>query len=92
MALYQLIAGWTPLHEACNHGHLDVARLLLKAGAEVNVQGLEQYTPLHDASVNGHIKVKIMHVRFLSRLLWLTIVGWSLIYFNDISFILCFKH
>ena len=24
-------AGWTPLHEACNHGHVECVRELLKA-------------------------------------------------------------
>ena len=51
--------GWTPLHEACNHGWPDVARQLLRAGANVNVQGYENDTPLHDAAINGHQKVRI---------------------------------
>ena len=45
------------MHEACNRGHIDVAKQLLKAGANVNAQGLENDTPLHDASMNGHQKV-----------------------------------
>ena len=31
---------------------------MLKAGAYVNTQGLEDDTPLHDAAVNGHVKVE----------------------------------
>jgi len=53
------VAGWTALHEACNHGWYDVARQLLNAGADVNVRGLENDTPLHDAAINGHAKVCI---------------------------------
>lgn len=45
------------MHEACNSGNLRVARYLLKAGADVNVQGFDDDTPLHDASSNGHRKV-----------------------------------
>lgn len=50
-------SGWTPLHEACNRGWVQVAKQLLKAGANVNVQGLENDTPLHDAVINAHNKV-----------------------------------
>lgn len=46
--------GWTPLHEACNLGYYDVAKVLIAAGAEVNTQGLDDDTPLHDASSSGH--------------------------------------
>ena len=51
-------AGWTPLHEACNHGFYHIAKTLLKSGANVNVQGCDNDTPLHDASGNGHEKVR----------------------------------
>ena len=34
-----------------------VARLLLKRGAEVNMQGMHKETPLHDAARNGHFQV-----------------------------------
>lgn len=40
-------SGWTPLHEACNHGHYNVALTLVKAGANVNARGLDDDTPLH---------------------------------------------
>lgn len=52
-----MCAGWSPLHEACNHGWLGVAELLLRAGADVNARGLDDDTPLHDAAINGHSKV-----------------------------------
>uniref|UniRef100_A0A5F9D9T7 Uncharacterized protein n=2 Tax=Oryctolagus cuniculus TaxID=9986 RepID=A0A5F9D9T7_RABIT len=49
--------GWTALHEASLGGYYQVARELLKGGADVNIKGLCQITPLHDAVINGHHKV-----------------------------------
>ncbi|CAH1110351.1 unnamed protein product [Psylliodes chrysocephalus] len=49
--------GWTPLHEACNHGWYEVAFRLVQSGANVNARGLDNDTPLHDAAVNGHLKL-----------------------------------
>uniref|UniRef100_A0A287D1D6 Uncharacterized protein n=1 Tax=Ictidomys tridecemlineatus TaxID=43179 RepID=A0A287D1D6_ICTTR len=57
-------AGWTALHEACNHGYYDVAKQLLAAGAEVNTKGLDDNTPLHDAANNGHYKVVKLLLRY----------------------------
>ena len=54
--------GWTPLHQACNHGHYKVAKVLLKAGANANAPGLDGDIPLHDASTNGHRKVKFISI------------------------------
>jgi len=65
MSMWSVYQGWTALHEACNHGWVDVARQLLNAGANVNVRGLENDTPLHDAAINGHTKVSFIIV-FLS--------------------------
>jgi len=43
--------GWRPLHDASIQGHTNVVKLLLAAGAHVNVQDIEEkYTPLHDAT------------------------------------------
>lgn len=55
---FLLSSGWTPLHEACNLGYYDVAKVLIAAGAEVNTQGLDDDTPLHDASSSGHKDVR----------------------------------
>lgn len=58
LTLLLLSSGWTPLHEACNLGYYDVAKVLIAAGAEVNTQGLDDDTPLHDASSSGHKDVR----------------------------------
>lgn len=34
-------AGWTPLHEACNNGHVGLAEFLLKSGADPNAGALD---------------------------------------------------
>lgn len=37
---------WTPLHHACYNGHLDIAELLVKAGAAVDAPAIGDATPL----------------------------------------------
>lgn len=52
--------GWTPLHEAANHGFVDIARLLINAGANINDPGgpaCKGVTPLHDAASCGNFSV-----------------------------------
>lgn len=51
--------GWTPLHEASNHGHLEIIELLLENGADIeaNDERSENITPLHDACSCGHLKI-----------------------------------
>ena len=53
-------AGWTPLHEACNHGYIEIAQLLVGAGADLNDRGGREcngWTPLHDAAQWGNLVI-----------------------------------
>jgi len=59
------VSGWTALHEACNHGFVNAAKLLLRKGANVNAQGLDNDTPLHDAAINGHPEVSYYYVKVI---------------------------
>ena len=34
-------AGWTPLHEACNNGWIEIAELLLEFGANPNLSAAD---------------------------------------------------
>lgn len=52
--------GWTPLHEASNHGHYDIVAVLLDRGAYINDPGgplCQGVTPLHDALACGNLAV-----------------------------------
>lgn len=60
---FRLESTWcdSPLHCAALHGHVDVARVLLLAGADINNPGSLYGTPLQEASAAG----KLDMVRFL---------------------------
>jgi hypothetical protein len=49
--------GRTPLHFAAMIGHVEIARLLLQNGAEVNVKSKYGTTPLHSAAFQGHVDI-----------------------------------
>ena len=49
--------GWTPLHQAADHGHREIVGLLLAKGADVNAKGLDRWTPLNIATASGHKEV-----------------------------------
>lgn len=47
----------TPLIEAAANGHLDVVRLLVENGADVNLKGEAWEGPLHFAAERGHVEI-----------------------------------
>jgi ankyrin repeat protein len=48
------VAGFAPLHYAVDRGHLDVVKVLLEEGANVNTKDENRRTPLHLAALKGH--------------------------------------
>jgi hypothetical protein len=49
--------GYSPLHIACENGHIEVVRLLVEAGADKDKAMANGYTPLFIACQNGHVEV-----------------------------------
>jgi ankyrin repeat protein len=49
--------GFTPLHAACFHGHVQVFNELLEHGADVEANANRGFTPLQFASCEGHMQV-----------------------------------
>ncbi|XP_036231775.1 uncharacterized protein [Bactrocera oleae] len=50
-------AGYTPLHEACTKGWLEIARTLLQYGANHSEAAHSGIRPLHEASENDHEEI-----------------------------------
>jgi hypothetical protein len=48
--------GSTLLIEAAYYGHLDICRLLIDKGAQVNAKCSGGVTPLHNTAINGYIE------------------------------------
>jgi hypothetical protein len=56
------LAGFTPLHYAASRGHVAIAWLLLRAGADPNAQATDKSAPLHAAASGGHLTiVRLLH-------------------------------
>ena len=51
------VNGWTCLYSAACFGHLDICRMLLDKGAQVNARSKGGWTPLHYAAQQGHIEI-----------------------------------
>lgn len=47
--------GQTPLHLACQEGHLDVVRILISYGASLQLRDNEGRTPLDSAAGHEHV-------------------------------------
>ena len=48
-------AGSTAVHKAAANGHLDVLKLLIQHGGDVELPDISGCTPLHVAARNGHL-------------------------------------
>ena len=53
--------GNTALYRACEGGHLNIVKFLIKKGAYINVKNNSGWMPLHTACLGGHVET----VRFL---------------------------
>ncbi|CAF0740183.1 unnamed protein product [Adineta steineri] len=49
--------GWTPLHEAVNHGHIDIVRCVLDSKANINIKANNGITALIDACNSGQLDI-----------------------------------
>jgi ankyrin repeat protein len=47
----------TPLHEAAIYGNVEIARMLIDAGADLNLQTNGGRTPLHRAAYYGNVEI-----------------------------------
>ncbi|GAM82227.1 hypothetical protein ANO11243_002060 [Dothideomycetidae sp. 11243] len=49
--------GWTPMFIACVDGQIEIVRLLLAAGAQVDKTDISGWTPIEHAALRGHLKI-----------------------------------
>lgn len=58
--------GYTSLHRACYNNHVEIARILLQYGANVNTKTEDEWTPLH----SGNFSIKTNPLVYLARIKW----------------------
>lgn len=47
----------TPIEMPCQEGYLDIVKLLVENGADVNFKGYRDFTPIRVAARNGHLEI-----------------------------------
>ncbi|KAH8373368.1 hypothetical protein KR009_004547 [Drosophila setifemur] len=72
-------AGYTPLHEACTQGWLEIARILLQFGANHSEAAQSGIRPLHGAIENDHEEVVRLLLSYGADPLLATYSGWCLL-------------
>ena len=50
-------SGWTPLHSAAEHGHLNICKLIIENIVNKNSKTRKGVTPIHLAVMNGNFEV-----------------------------------
>ena len=51
------VSGSTPLNYAAGNGHIEITRLLLQNGADVNAKNIHGSTPFHCSAKHGHVDI-----------------------------------
>jgi ankyrin repeat protein len=69
--------GLTPLHVAAEFGRVDIAQMLIAAGADVNMQDDIGETPLHRAAYYGIVEIVRMLIAAGSDVNILSVSNWS---------------
>ena len=57
------MANLRPLHNAASYGHVDITRLLIDAGCDLNAQDAYLFTPLHEACLKRKYAICRLLVR-----------------------------
>lgn len=73
----RLVGDWTPLHRAAAKGYVEIARVLLEAGAAVDMQGAGGWTPLHRAAKLGHEEMTMLLLEWGADVHAQGIQGWT---------------
>jgi hypothetical protein len=73
--------GRTPLHWACNWGHLQIVNELVDHGADIEANDRNGSTPLQWASLRGHVQVVQALVEHGADIEAINIEGWTPLHF-----------
>lgn len=73
----RLVGDWTPLHRAAAKGHVEIAGVLLEAGASIDIRGAGSWTPLHRAAKLGHEEMTMLLLEWGADVQVQGIHGWT---------------
>ena len=58
------IYGWTPLLYASKNGYINIVKLLVNLGTDIETKSVSGWAPLHHASWNRHIDIVKLFIAF----------------------------